>query len=179
MLSAILCSVDNIELSTLKSLATEHDIYIQPRPINIPKHAPLNKQQYQEWNTVWPINYREDPRQDPKWTQQHIDTIIENMKQLMMINNSNKKGDDDQLLVYARIVDPTSNTILAEAVDTRHQGHPLHHAVMNCIDQIAEKELNRKSLENNKKRKFIDEQERLDYLCSGYDIYITHEPCAM
>ncbi|CAO3644981.1 unnamed protein product [Cunninghamella echinulata] len=59
VLSAILCSVDNIELSALKSLATEHNIYIQPQLINIPKHAPLNKQQYREWNSIWPINYRE------------------------------------------------------------------------------------------------------------------------
>ena len=41
-----------------------------------------------------------------------------------------------QIAVGAVIVDPTSNDIVAVSHD-RQSRHPLQHAVMTCVDQVA------------------------------------------
>lgn len=41
-----------------------------------------------------------------------------------------------QLAIACLIVDPASNSVIAEATDLRHH-HPLQHAVMVCIDEVA------------------------------------------
>ncbi|CAO3584558.1 unnamed protein product [Absidia cylindrospora] len=197
VLTSILCACDHMDISTLKELATKHEITLDPRPVGVPRYAPKNKKQFEEWNPVWPVTFREDPRQDPKWTQLDLDTVELHMRQLMTlylktndnddddddVDNSNDKAADDSLEVYAKIVDPKTNSVLAEAKDTRHLGHPLHHAVMNCVDIIASKERqNKQQLQvEGPKRKHDDDDDDSpgSYLCSGYDVYVTHEPCAM
>ncbi|KAI8330441.1 cytidine deaminase-like protein, partial [Chlamydoabsidia padenii] len=169
-LTTILCLCDHVNLDDLKQLAQQHDIHIDPQPLGVPHYPPKNKTQFTEWNSIWPVNYREDPRQDPKWTRQDVDLVQDHMLQLMTMTTREKGGLD----VFARIVDPKTNTVLAQASDSRHLGHPLHHAVMNCIDLIASNERQNKG----SKRKQQDD-ETLAYLCSGYDAYVTHEPCAM
>ncbi|OAD66053.1 hypothetical protein PHYBLDRAFT_152857 [Phycomyces blakesleeanus NRRL 1555(-)] len=186
-----------ISLDALESLVREHDMTkeIKPAVIRLSKHAPKNRQQYEAWKHLWPMTFREDTRNDPKFTLEELEAIKEHMKQLI----DNSCGQ-----MRARIVDP-SGKVMAEESDTRAETvHPLHHAVMNCIDTVGfkEREMARLVGSNRPKRKahqISDELETLEdfqstseatgalteepskaaYLCTGYDIYITHEPCAM
>ena len=96
------------------------------------------------------------------------------------------------------IIDPKKNIILSESFDTRNSmKNPLRHAILNCIDNIASLEKSNciekvNKIEVSRKRKVDDvimilkeSQQREDnnskvtYLCKGYDVFVTHEPCIM
>ncbi|KAI9316090.1 cytidine deaminase-like protein [Dichotomocladium elegans] len=176
-LTLLLCEASALTLEDLKAKIHEHgfDGIISPERLPVSRHAPLNRAQFEAWKHLWPLVYREDTRQDPKFSSVDIMTIQENMRALLL------EAASGAIVARARVVDPATNRLVAQGEDTRSaSGHPLHHAVMNCIDAVAKKErgdetggrLKRKSSQ-------VAGEESSVYLCTGYDMYITHEPCAM
>ncbi len=78
----------------------------------------------------------------------------------------------------AIIVDPTeksANEIVASASEERKKhgtasfipNNPLLHPVMLCIEGVA------------RKQRESQQQPPTQYLCTGFDAYVTHEPCVM
>ncbi len=78
----------------------------------------------------------------------------------------------------AIIVDPTekpANEIVASASEERKKhgtasfipNNPLLHPVMLCIEGVA------------RKQRGSQQQPPTQYLCTGFDAYVTHEPCVM
>ncbi|KAI7886418.1 cytidine deaminase-like protein [Lichtheimia hyalospora FSU 10163] len=177
-LSLLLCEERALTLDELEKCINDHGFsgVIHPKVVPVPRHAPLNRQQFEAWKQVWPLTYREDTRQDPKFTSDDIKVIQQHMKEIL-------QSDD---MMRARIVDPAKQRIIAEAQDTRHvSSHPLHHAVMNCVDAVAKAEriaaTDTSSMGRPKRKasQVVEEESNSVYLCTGYDIYLTHEPCAM
>ncbi|KAI7861613.1 cytidine deaminase-like protein [Spinellus fusiger] len=174
---------------------TFHDIVSGKCYFTRGSRSPKNRDQYEAWKHLWPLSFREDTRNDPKFTQPEIDSIHKHMTEILSAATATATAT----IPRARIVDPVSLQIIAEATDTRTETqHPLHHAVMNCINAVAAKEKESSLLlgSHRPKRKAhemavddsvditlaaptIEEKITGVYLCTGYDIYITHEPCAM
>ncbi|KAI8359144.1 cytidine deaminase-like protein [Blakeslea trispora] len=173
-LQVLLCLKEALPITELEELLIDFtDIRIEA--ISVSQHAPLNKEQYEAWHSLWPLTYREDTRLDPKFTQQDVQIIEAHMRQLLSNWNTT---------MSCRIVNPVNNQIIAEQIDSRGK-HPLHHAVMNCIDAVAKKESEAHGGIGRMKRPAseMDEDnsstEKGTYLCTGYDAYMSHEPCAM
>ncbi len=97
------------------------------------------------------------------------------------------------------IVDPASDAVVGRGVDTTTQ-HPLGHAVMNAIDDVAAWQVMRwyPELQESIHRKHsvskpietlessgtddacsVDPDAQPPYLSTGYDCYTLEEPCAM
>ncbi|KAI8976241.1 cytidine deaminase-like protein [Pilobolus umbonatus] len=163
-LEALVCKKDQIALDELRQLFQLNGFEdIELDTVKVSKHAPLNRHQYDAWKDLWPLVYREDTRLDPKFTQEDIQSIHAHMRHLLTSYPDT---------VACLIVDPQSNQVLAEQTDNR-RSHPLHHAVMNCINQVAQLP------SIHTKRKLDQLVEENNYLCTGYDVYVTDEPCAM
>lgn len=171
MLEVLLCLKDKISLEELKAKFNTNGFDVQIQSLPVCRYAPLNRQQYTAWNSLWPLIYREDTRLDPKFTTTDMDTIETHMRAILSSST-----------VVCRIVDPTTNNILSEQIDQRDK-HPLHHAIICCVNQVAEAEMERHGGLGRTKRTLEmtedEEPKKTAYLCTGYDVYITHEPCAM
>ncbi|KAJ8351637.1 hypothetical protein SKAU_G00231130 [Synaphobranchus kaupii] len=176
----------------------------EPFLVKIPAHPPLTRPQFEQASKHWPTSFHEDKRVTVALKGQLFtaDQKVKMHKFMMAAVTAAKAG---RLLgldaVGAVIVDPQSERILATGHDCRGGTNPLHHAVMVCIDLVAQGQgggaytFNRypncrfSALTSSPHQSSgvispsVDldqaEQSCVPYICTGYDLYVTREPCVM
>mmetsp|Transcript_323 Transcript_323/g.491 ORF Transcript_323/g.491 Transcript_323/m.491 type:complete len:358 (+) Transcript_323:80-1153(+) len=191
--------------------------------VKVPKFPPTSDEELTEWSKHWPISYRPRPKSPPF---EPDEDVRKQMCAFMRaaIEEGRRGKQKGYLPIGCVVVDPSSGEIVGAAHDqscssTRPpsaegqvgdtsttscsqkepQTHPLQHAVMICVGQVADRDLktwpaaakeakpsstcSSAAAESSRKRDRKDtvkaNANSKPYLCTGFDMYVTHEPCVM
>jgi tRNA-specific adenosine deaminase 3 len=178
----------NKENTTLKDILQRYKTDLTNiQDVLVPQSKPITRKQYDNSCKYWPVNFHEDKNLERKLHGQAF-----NQDQLANISFFMQMATEEARLGSERgehpvgvvICDPISNSVVARAHPLQAT-HPLKHAVMVCIDRVAASQgggawekatpTESETSEPNPKRSKVPKQ----YLCTGYDAYITMEPCTM
>ncbi|KRX71387.1 S-adenosylmethionine mitochondrial carrier protein [Trichinella sp. T6] len=154
--------------------------------INVPKYPPLTRSQYEAAMLIWPVAFHPNKR-------------IANLMDLSIFSNADVFNADrymrmcidsakkvkGQVGVGCAIVEPKTGTVISVANNSLASENPIQHAVMCAIDLVAEfqggKPLSRQcsGVLHAEKDQLFPDSGSCFYLCTGFDCYVTREPCAM
>lgn len=205
-LEVIVCLVRDVQGATsgkgvalgdlLGSQSSDFSGLGEPFLVKIPATPPLTRPQFEKARKHWPTSFHEDKLitsalRGQLFTAAQKAKIQEYMTVAVQAANTGQERGMDA--VGAVIVDPESEKIVAVSHDCKNGSHPLHHAVMVCIDLVAYGQgggaynydkypacqfSSQESLRNSCKAVNAKESNQ-PYICTGYDLYVTREPCVM
>ncbi|KAL8176396.1 UNVERIFIED_CONTAM: hypothetical protein K2H54_033312 [Gekko kuhli] len=164
----------------------------EPFLTQVPVHPPLTRLQYEEAASHWPVSFHENKR----ITQALNGCLFTPLEKAAMqshmelaIQAARRGAKQGMKPVGAVVVDPATGRVLAVGHDCRDGINPLLHAAMVCIDLVAWGQGGgayryqdypgctfRPSADSSDQS---SETDGLPYICTGYDMYLTREPCAM
>ncbi|XP_023670599.1 probable inactive tRNA-specific adenosine deaminase-like protein 3 [Paramormyrops kingsleyae] len=174
--------------------------------VKIPACPPLTRPQFELASKHWPTSFHEDKQvtvalKGQLFTADQKAKMQEYMLTAITAAKAGQAAGMDS--VGAVIVDPQMDRVLAVGHDCRGGSHPLHHAVMVCIDLVARGQgggayeyqyptcqfsapssspgLSIRCPVGLEVKDEVDEakQSGLPYICTGYEVYVTREPCVM
>ncbi|KAL6949954.1 hypothetical protein ACO0QE_000623 [Hanseniaspora vineae] len=160
------CSTDSIKTKEkLQDLVFKHikangnDYLILDKLAVVPKTLPPTKEIALEWGkTYWPLTWRGNPND------QVLNDMEYNMEQInkYLKEISERSAACNNTVPSVTIFLHSKHNRVYVAYDDRDKtGNPLDHSVMCGIKKVAE------NLPND------------GYLCLDYEVFTTHEPCAM
>ncbi|XP_030078147.1 tRNA-specific adenosine-34 deaminase regulatory subunit ADAT3 isoform X2 [Microcaecilia unicolor] len=173
----------------------------QPFLVLIPSCPPLTRPQFQEASAYWPTSFHENKqvtealtgqlfsREEKARMQRYMEQAIE------VAHQGAEKGNE---AVGAVLVNPATEEVLAVGHDCRKISNPLLHGTMVCIDLVARAQgggaynfdsyplcsfaASVKEAPGAGVTDCFDDASSssiLPYICTGFDLYITREPCIM
>lgn len=171
-----------------------------PFLVPVPARPPLTRSQFEEARAHWPTSFHEDKQVTSALAGQLFSAQVRATMQSHMrraVRAAQRAAAQGLRAVGAVVVDPASDRALATGHDCSGTTSPLLHAVMVCIDLVAQGQgrgtcdLRRypacsfapastaQGARPGSVRKLEEDEDSLPYVCTGYDLYVTREPCVM
>lgn len=161
--------------------------------VRVPARPPLTRPQFELASKHWPTSFHEDKQvtvalRGELFSSPQKATMHSHMESAVAAARAAKEMGMEA--VGAVVVNPSTEKIVAVGHDCRAD-HPLHHAVMVCIDLVAQSQgggcysFDRypACLPPPPSNAFHNERDAeassQPYICTGYDLYVTREPCVM
>ncbi|XP_068185924.1 probable inactive tRNA-specific adenosine deaminase-like protein 3 [Antennarius striatus] len=192
-LEVILCLVSDSPGSNppdldalLPSGGVRRDGLGEPFVVKVPARPPLTRAQFELASRHWPTSFHEDKQVTVALRGELFSPEQKARMDVYMtaaLNAARAAADEGMEAVGAVMVDPALERIVAVGHDCRGE-HPLHHAVMVCIDLVARSQgggcyyFDKHPACTFTPTNQEDPDSQL-YLCTGYDLYVTREPCIM
>lgn len=197
-LEVLLCPVSDAPVapeavsidSLLPSDAVSPDGLGEPFLVKVAARPPLTRPQFELASQHWPTSFHEDKQvtvalrgelfSPPQKARMHSYMACA----LAAAEAARELGME---AVGAAVVDPATESIIAVGHDCRGD-HPLHHAVMVCIDLVARSQGGGCfSFDSYPACRFTPVASDVlqtaatpqPYICTGFDLYVTREPCVM
>ncbi|XP_037679890.1 probable inactive tRNA-specific adenosine deaminase-like protein 3 isoform X2 [Choloepus didactylus] len=160
----------------------------QPFLVRVPARPPLTRAQFEAARAHWPTAFHEDKQvaralagrlfspQEQAAMQRHMERAVQ---------AAQRAAARGLRAVGAVVVDPATDRVLATGHDCRGPASPLLHAAMVCVDLVAQGQgRGAYDLRPHPACSFAPGAgdgagDGAPYVCTGYDLYVTREPCAM
>ncbi|KAM9242090.1 putative inactive tRNA-specific adenosine deaminase-like protein 3 [Dugong dugon] len=175
-----------------------------PFLVPVPARPPLTRPQFEAARAHWPSTFHED-KQVTRALAGRLFSIQERARMQghmeRAVRAAQQAATQGLWAVGAVVVDPGSGHVLATGHDCRSAASPLLHATMVCIDLVAQGQgrgahdlgprpacsftlaATSQAIRAGSVRKQDcceeDGGDGLPYVCTGYDLYVTREPCVM
>lgn len=186
--------------SLLPSDEVRHDGLGEPFVVKVPARPPLTRPQFELASKHWPTSFHEDKQVTVALRGELFSSPQKARMHMYMTSalTAAKQGKELGMeAVGAVVVDPAMERIIAVGHDCRGD-HPLHHAVTVCIDLVARSQgggcycfdrypacqytspspISTPTSDNFQNAPDVEAGAQ-PYICTGYDLYVTREPCVM
>ncbi|XP_056245360.1 probable inactive tRNA-specific adenosine deaminase-like protein 3 [Seriola aureovittata] len=180
--------------SLLPSDGVGRDGLGEPFVVKVPARPPLTRPQFELASKQWPTSFHEDKQVTVALRGELFSPPQKAAMHMYMMSAITAAGAGKEMgmeAVGAVVVNPATQTIIAVGHDCRGD-HPLHHAVTVCVDLVARSQGGGcYSFDRYPACRFTSptsdtfqnvpdaEGSSQPYICTGYDLYVTREPCVM